>query len=243
MEFEVASKKAGDFGVSALMEGGAVTIGLFAAGFTGKRVENLVKKGVVKSSPIMDKLIAYGANNIPKAALWWLTKEYFEPKTGSTTDVAKAMVADARKGMVTSIALDTFGRATNDLAPKPFKLFGIDILSGESTPDNATGDSSQLRANLQRMVQENSNLRNQLTQAMTKLASAPSVAELAPPADHDRRFGMMQTTPQGEDRRKDFGAMTAPIEAERNRRYGAMNKSKMNFAGEADSVSAQFGML
>jgi len=247
MEYEVASKKAGAFGVNAMVEGGAVTLGLLGAGFVGKQIENMVKKGVTKTSPMTDKLMAFVGNNAPKAALWYVTKEYLEPKTTSTNDFGKMVASDARKGMMASIAFDTLMRASNDLAPVTFpKVFGIDVMTGnQGTPNQNNGNVQQLQSNLQRMVQENSSLRGQLNQAMTKLASAPTVNvhELTPPQSHDTRFGMMQTTPEAENRRRNFGAMTPPIEAERNRRYGAMDKKALNFAGEDESVSAMYGML
>lgn len=243
MTFETATQRSGQAVTTALVEGGAVIGGLFIGGMVGKRVENAFKKGVTTTSPIGDKVLAYAANNIPKGLAWYLIKEYGEDKgANAQTDMAKAMMVDARKGLMASVALDTFGRATNKMAPKAFKLWGVDIMGGESSQ---SGNTQALTSNLQRMVQENSSLRGQLNQAMAKLASAPTVQvrELAPPQSHDTRFGMMASTPEAENRRKNYGSMAPPAIEERERRYGAMNRAGLNFAGEQDTVAAMYGML
>jgi hypothetical protein len=244
MTFETARQKLGQSASTALIEGGAVIGGLFIGGMAGKRVEKVFKSGVTTSSPMQDKILAYVANNATKGLIWYGIKKYVEdPTADARTDMPTAMLVDGRKGLMASIALDTFGRITNQFAPKPFRVWNIDIMGEDASRSN--GNVQQLQSNVQRMVQENSSLRSQLNQAMSKLASAPTVnvRELAPPQSHDTRFGMMQSTPEAENRRKNYGAMAPPLIEERERRFGAMNKAGLQFAGETDSVASMYGML
>jgi hypothetical protein len=231
MEFGRLSKVTlGETATTIATEGGSVIAGLFGASILGKQVEKYVgtagSKAVVPTSKMTDKVIAYVANNGPKVAAWYLLKR--EGK------ILGSLEKDIEKGIVASIVLDTVVRAGNSFAPKSLlTIAGFDVLGG-------VGTNPQLQTNLQQVIQENSALRGQLNQALTKLASA-SIAQ--PPQPHDTRFGMMQTTSEAEDRRKNYGAMTPPIEDERNRRFGTMNKAKLNFAGEGESVASAFGML
>ncbi len=245
MEFGKISKMSvGEVVTGTATEGGAVVAGLFGGGFIGKQIENMVKTGVVPTSPTMDKLMAYVANNGPKLALWYLVR-----KEGA--QYLKGYDKDVGKGLLASVMLDTVVRANNNFAPTPlFQLFGYDVLGTPTAGANAT---PQMQQNMQKVLQENSSLRAQLNSALQRVASAsPNVtvtpvrtaAQIpSPPPDHDRAYGMMQTTPEAEDRRKKFGAMTPPIEDERNRRFSAMDKPRMNFAGDVETVAQQFGML
>ena len=243
MEFGKISKMSvGDVVTGTATEGGAVVAGLFGAGFLGKQVENMVKKGVTAASPTMDKLMAYAANNAPKLALYYIVR-----KEGDK--YLKGLEKDVGKGALASVVLDTVVRANHSFAPYPIlDMFGYNFMV-EPSPNN----TPQMQANMQKVLQENSSLRAQLNSALQRVASASpnvtvtpvrSAAQIPPPPpDHDRAYGMMQTTPEAEDRRRNFGAMTPPIEDERNRRYSQMNKPKMNFAGDSESVASQFGML
>lgn len=245
MEFGKISKMSvGEVVTGTATEGGAVVAGLFGGGFIGKQIENMVKTGVVPTSPTMDKLMAYVANNGPKLALWYLVR-----KEGA--QYLKGYDKDVGKGLLASVMLDTVVRANNSFAPTPlFQLFGYDVLGTPTAGANAT---PQMQQNMQKVLQENSSLRAQLNSALQRVASAsPNVtvtpvrtaAQIpSPPPDHDRAYGMMQTTPEAEDRRRNYGAMTPPIQDERERRYSQMNKPKMNFAGDNDSVASAFGML
>lgn len=241
---DISKMSVGEVVQGTATEGGAVVAGLFGAGVVGKQIENMLKTGVVPTSPMMDKLMAYAANNAPKLALYYLVR-----KEGG--EYLKGFEKDLGKGMLASVVLDTVVRAGNDFAPKPlFQLFGYDVLGSPSVTTNAT---PQMQANMQKVLQENSSLRQQLNSALQKVASAsPNVTVTPirsaqpippPPPDHDRAYGMMQSTPEGEDRRRNYGAMTPPIEDERNRKYSQMSKPKMNFAGDSDSIAQQFGML
>ena len=241
MEFGKYSKMSvGDVAKSAATEGGAVIAGLIGAGVLGKQVEKYVKPSVTTASPMLDKAIAWAGNNVPKLGAYYLLR-----KEGGK--LLKGYEVDMGKGVLGSVVLDTLIRFDNNYAPKPaVSLFGIEFLgdkiNGSVTP--------QMQENLQKVLQENSSLRQQLNGAMQRIASASPNVTVTPvqsvanfPPDHDRQYGMMQTTPEAENRRKNFGAMTPPIEDERNRRYGAMNKAQLNFAGESDSAATSFGML
>lgn len=244
MEFGKYSKMTvSDVAKSAATEGGAVIAGLIGAGVLGKQVEKLVKPSVTTASPMLDKAIAWAGNNIPKLGAYYLLR-----KEGGK--MLHGYEVDMGKGVLGSVVLDTLVRFDNNYAPNPspVKLFGIEFLGAAgATGSNVT---PQMQENMQRVLQENSSLRQQLNGALQRVASASPNVTVTPlqsaanfPPDHDRQYGMMQTTPEAENRRKNFGAMTPPIEDERNRRYGAMNKAKLNFAGESDNAATAFGML
>ena len=241
MEFGKYSKMTvQDVAKSAATEGGAVIAGLIGAGVLGKQIEKHVKVATSASSAT-DKFLAWAGNNVPKLGAYYvLRKEGGKMLHGYEVDMGK--------GVLGSVVLDTLIRLDNNYAPNPspVKVFGIEFL-GNATGSNVT---PQMQENMQRVLQENSSLRQQLNGALQRVASASPNVTVTPvqsvanfPPDHDRQYGMMQTTPEAENRRKNFGAMTPPIEDERNRRYGAMNKAKLNFAGESDSAATAFGML
>jgi len=239
-------KKMGDITIAQLAtetayKGGAVGIGLLGSGAVAKGIENLIKPSVLPTAPLMDKIIAWGTNVVVKGGAYMAVA-----KLGK--GLGKELQEDVGKGILTSVVLDALVRASNDYAPKPALLtfFGIDLLGN---PVN-TSLTPQTNENVQRVLQENSSLRQQLNGALQRLASASPNVTVTPmqtaqsfPPDHDRQYGMMQTTPEAENRRKNYGAMTPPIEEERNRKYGAMNKAKLNFAGETDNIASAFGML
>ena len=248
MEFGKISKMSvGEVVTNTATEGGAVVAGLLGAGILGKQVEKNLgtagSKAVTVDSSMTDKLIGYGMNNIPKLALWYLVRKEGGKMLGGYDK-------DIGKGALSAVVLDTVIRATNKGAPRPIlDLYGYSFMSKDSV-------TPQMQQNMQKVLQENSSLRQQLNGALQRIASAspnvtvtpirtaqPQTMYAPPPPDHDRAYGMMQTTPEAEERRKNFGAMTPPIEDERNRRFGAMNKAQLNFAGESDSMASAFGML
>ena len=251
MEFGKFSKNmsVSDFAMTTATEGGAVVAGLLGAGFAGKQIENQFKPGVTPASPMMDKVVAILANDGTKLLGYYLLRKHGMEMAKSES--GKAMILDAGKGVLGSAVLDLLVRSGNDFAPgTTVKVFGIDLLGSPSAGNNVT---PQMQANMQKVLQENSSLRAQLNSALQRVASASpnvtvtpvrSAAQIPPfPPDHDRAYGMMQTTPEAENRRKQFGAMTPPIEDERNKRFSAMNKPRMNFAGDVESVASTFGML
>ena len=247
MEFgKLKTMSVGEVATTVATEGGAVVAGLVGAGFAGKQFENIVKPGVLPTSPMLDKAIAYLGNNGPKVVLYMLLKGQGERGIGGYGK-------DMGKGVLGSVVMDTLMRSGNNFAPgTTFKLFGYDIMSGSEN----TNVTPQMQQNMQKVLQENSSLRQQLNGALQRIASAspnvnvtpirtaqPQTIYAPPPPDHDRAYGMMQTTPESENRREEFGAMTPPIEDERNRNFGQMNKAQLNFAGETDNIASAFGML
>lgn len=244
MEFgDTFTRRSGEMMTTALAEGGGIAIGFLGAGAIGKWTENYVKPNVVPTSPTTDKIVAWIVNNAPKIGAWYLVHNY-GPR-GTPRNMTELMTVDAKKAMFASVVVDSIMRATNKGAPGVgFKLFGIQLMPGEGV--SGTNPNPQLQANLQanlhKVIQENSSLRGQLNQALAKLASNPQIIA-TPYPDHDRKYGMMQTTPEAENRRKEFGAMESPIIDERNTRFGQMNKSKLNFAGEEDRLASMYGML
>lgn len=261
----------GQVATTAVVEGGGVALGFLGAGATGKYFENTFKKGVTRTSPLSDKIVAWAANVTPKVGVWYLLKKIGPKDPRVVKDLGELAIVDAKKASVASIVVDGLMRVSNGGAPGAgFKLFGIDMLTGESGNGNVQ-QVQQMQGNIQRVIQENSALRGQLNQALQRLATAPAIpAAPAPvitvtqmPPDHDRAYGMMQTTPEAENRRKayqamdpfvspdgtprrkEFGTMESvpPAISERNRQFGAMNKADFNFAGESEGVAAAFGML
>lgn len=162
MEFGKLSKMSvGEVAKSAATEGGAVVAGLLGSGFLGKQIENMVKKGVVPASSTTDKLLAYAGNNAPKLALYYLLrKEGRKFLSGYEVDIGK--------GALSSVVLDTLVRTGNKGAPgTTVKVFGIDLLGEQS---NGSVDH-QMQQNMQKVLQENSSLRQQLNGAMQRIAS------------------------------------------------------------------------
>ncbi len=240
-----------DVAKSAATEGGAVIAGLIGAGVLGKQIEKHVKV-VTTASSATDKFLAWAGNNVPKLGAYYLLR-----KEGGK--MLHGYEVDMGKGVLGSVVLDTLIRLDNDYAPKPaVSLFGIEFLGNQSKINNVT---PQMQENMQKVLQENSSLRQQLNGALQRIASAspnvtvtpiqnaapvrmtqPQTVYAPPPPDHDRAYGMMQTTPEAEDRRKRYGAMTPPIEDERNKKYSSM-KAQFNFAGDSTSTGTAFGML
>lgn len=159
---DVSKMTVGEVVQGTATEGGAVVAGLFGSGFIGKQIENMVKKDVTPDSGAMDKLMAYVANNAPKLMLYYLVR-----KEGGA--YLHGFEKDLGKGMLASVVLDTVVRANNKFAPTPlFTLFGYDMLTGS----NVTNTSPQMQSNMQKVLQENSSLRQQLNSALQRMASS-----------------------------------------------------------------------
>ncbi len=241
MDFGIKKMSVEDAAKTVATEGGAVVAGLVGAGFVGKQLEKNLgtvgSKTATTASTMVDKALAYTVNNGPKVLLY-----LFLRGQGDKVPYGK----DMGKGVLGSVVLDTLMRTGNHFAPgTTFKLFGYDVMGSP-----ITSATPQLQENMQKVLQENSSLRQQLNGALQRIASASPNVTVTPvqaaanfPPDHDRQYGMMQSTPEAEDRRKRFGAMTPPIEDERNRKYGAMDRAKLNFAGETESIASAYGML
>lgn len=221
MDFKNVSKMSvGEVVTVGATEGGAVVAGLLGAGFVGKQLENVVKTGVVPTSPTMDKMMAYVANNGPKLVAWYFMRK---ESTGALKQY-EMYAKDTAKGILGSVVLDTIVRAGNNFAPKPlYQLFGYDVL-GDKTQN--VGSTPQSQANMQKVLQENSSLRAQLNSALQRVASASpnvtvtpvrSAAQIPPPPpSNDSVYGTMPvrgnskygTMPVNETKsQRDFGQM------------------------------------
>lgn len=164
MEFGKYSKMSvGEVAKSAATEGGAVIAGLIGAGVLGKKIEKLVKPvAVTSASPMLDKAIAWAGNNVPKLGAYYLLR-----KEGGK--MLHGYEVDMGKGVLGSVVLDTLIRFDNNYAPKPaVSLFGIEFL-GDKANESVT---PQMQQNMQKVLQENSSLRQQLNGAMQRIASA-----------------------------------------------------------------------
>lgn len=170
MEFGKLSKMSvGEVATGVATEGGAVVAGLLGAGFLGKQIEKYVKVATPTSS-MMDKALAWAGNNVPKLGLYYvLRKEGGKMLGGYEKDIGK--------GVLGSVILDTLVRTGNQGAPgTTVKVFGIDLL-GEQSNGNV---SSQMQQNMQKVLQENSSLRQQLNGAMQRIASASPNVTVTP---------------------------------------------------------------
>lgn len=257
-------------------EGAGIAGGFIGAGVLGRQIENLVKKDVTQSSSFTDKGLAWVANNLPKVAVWYLLKQYGpEPKPG---DMMSEVVTDVKKSMMGSMFYDsTLRLANHGVNPAEVRIGGFRVMNNLGTIDHnklALRDTQirqearqeaqrQVQAQLQasqhssqndaqKLVQENSYLRQQLHEALTRLTNpAKSVtnsvsvqaSQTTPEAENRRReFGSMPedgTSPEAEDRRREFGSMPTPPPMEkRQTNYGFMASN----IKEKD-VASVFGML
>lgn len=206
----------GDVSHRAAQEGIGVAAGFGVAGYTGSFFESRFKPGVDAFSSTGDKLTALAVNNVPKLALW-LGMRMKNPGK----DMSDMMWADAQKGVIGNVGLDVFLRAVNHLAP----------------PDMNMGRKVLGQKDAQRLIQENTALRENYNKALAKLSEvtgmqiqAPKAKLATPGAPGSPAGGELQTP-----RQKKYAFMPGP--AARQRKY--------NFMGDVDekSVAAAHGML
>lgn len=218
MDFEELKRAPlGDVASAIIKEGGAVTGGLLVAGFAGRQAENILMGAtpVTPTSTFVDKAKAAGANLAPKVVGWYLLRG----KTGA--------LEDARKGLVTSAAFDLFMRLTNSgVNPATATVMGYQVLGDGSIVGMGSADTGTV----QRLVQENGALRNEIgrlkgssgmqVQQVPYSAQTPMDPRLPPyvgssaipPAERERKYGFMQPAIPGVTR--------TPGVDERHRKYG-----------------------
>jgi hypothetical protein len=206
----------GDTSYHAAQEAVGVAAGFGIAGYTGQFFESRFKPNVDSTSSTGDKLTALAVNNVPKLALW-LGMRMKTP--GSAKDMADLMWVDARKGVIGNVGLDIFLRAVNGLAP----------------PDMNMGRKVLGQKDAQRLIQENTALRENYNKALAKLSEVTGMQIQAPratakTAPASPASGELQTP-----RQKKYAFMPGP--AARQRKY--------NFMGEVDekNIAAAHGML
>jgi hypothetical protein len=204
---QLREKTLGEVGTVLATEGIGVAGGFIGAAFIGRQVENfLVKTPVTATSSLTDKIIAWGANNIPKLALWWLSKDYaIEP--GEVVTPMKEVLADGRKALAGSIAFDTILRLANSgVNPAKAELWGWEVLK-----DDKELSSSQ-KSDVQRLIKENSALRAELNKALQKLAAPPQQAQLAQPARSTQTAAPAQPAQQVQPAQPQVKVSATPVQ-------------------------------
>jgi len=227
MEFgKISSMNVGEVLKGTATEGGAVIAGLLGAGILGKQVEKFVKVAT-PTSTMLDKALAYAGNNVPKIAAYYLVRKEGGKLIGA--DLAK----DVGKGILGSVVLDTLIRSGNSFAPgTTFKLFGYDVMS-ESAANDAT---PQMQQNMQKVIQENSSLRQQLNGVLQKLASSSQTAYI-PPSDHVS-YGNMPGVAKQNPTYGNMDVNNTPSQ----KRYGQMTQTDMSLNGDMVSLGTRYGM-
>lgn len=230
MDFtELKGLPLGDAVHAMINEGGAVTGGLLAGGFVGRQVENMVLSvPVTPTSSGIDKIKGWAANNIPKLLVWYALRG----KGGAMEDV--------KKGVVTSAAFDTLMRLLNSgVNPATATVYGYQVL-GEGYGNSDTGA-------VQRLVQENSVLRSELSKRSVQVQQTPMDPRLPPyvggasgaipPAERERKFAFMQPAIPGK-------AGLPPQAESRQVRYGfAGETAVMSGAGRPGAAYVQAGKM
>lgn len=228
-----------------ISEGAGVAGGFVGGAFVGRQVQNWVKPDD-QIKTLTDGIIAWAANNIPKIGIWYLGGRYVSPLPKTSTEI---MASDARKALAGSVAFDTLMRiAHGGKNPATAYLGGWQVLGSGDTRIMTTAQSD-----IQRLIQENSALRNQLNNALRKLASGPQLKVMPPvipPIQVTPIMPPIQVSqpPEVAERQRRFGAMEPepPLIAERERRYGFMSeaqKAKLGFQAGEENIASKFGML
>lgn len=220
MEDRYTSKRLsgiGDTTYHVLQEGLGVGVGFGTAGYAGSLFENKFAPNVDGFSSTGDKLKALAVNNIPKLALW-VGMKMKGPE--SAKDMSDMAWLNARKGVAGSIGLDIGLRLINNLAPPDMNI-GRKILGQKDT---------------QRLIQENTALRENYNKALAKLSEItgmqiqPPKAKLAAPPGSPPE-GALQTP-----RQKKYAFMPGP--AARQRKYNFMGQEV-----DEKNIAAAHGML
>jgi len=180
---QLREKTLGEVGTALVTEGAGVAGGFVGAAFIGRQIQNMIKPDPVTGGfiNITDAVMAWAGNNIPKLAIWYLTRGYaIEP--GEAVTPTKEVISDARKAFAGSVVFDTLMRLSNGGAnPAIASIYGWQVLgSGQSAEIQKSA-----HADVQRLIQENSALRTELNKALQRLAAQP--APLAqPPIVHQQ---------------------------------------------------------
>lgn len=198
---ELGGRTLKDVGQALTGEGLGVALGLIGAGFVGRQVQNSVKTDaeVAAAPTITNYAYAWGGNNIPKLAMWYLLRKY------ATSEVT----IDAKKAVAGSVVFDTLMRIFNNgQNPASATIGGYQVLGNGGETIQGAGTTTE---DIQRLVKENSALRAELNKAVDKLATA----------------GIPIALPDGpEKRRQRFGTMDEEtLQTPRQRKFGIMNDS------------------
>lgn len=195
-------------------EGGGTAIGFIGAGFLGGQTEKMLLAKdaagspipVVETSTTADKLKAWAGNNAPKIVAWYVLRGR---PIGTALD-------DVKKAVAGSVMYDTLVRLSNKgVAPLYPTVFGLG--------DNDVPIASLSKQEVQRLIQENGVLRQQLVKATQRLS------------DIEKVRSDIESSQYPEIREREYGFMQPPAIEERERRFG--------FAGDEPSIAQAFGML
>jgi hypothetical protein len=148
---EVFEKVSGvqEVGTEFAFKGGGVAGGLIVGSKLGKLVENLAVVPVIPTSTTTDKLLGWGANNIPKGlAALGLAKV----KTGQRW--LDDIITGGVYGLAGDVGIDTLARLTNSGAP--VAMVGSVFGANSGSPDNIKvqallAENAQLKASLDRL--------------------------------------------------------------------------------------------
>jgi len=158
--YERAKRTTGDItevGLDLGVKGVGVGGGLFTGKFIGDFTEQLVTTPVTATSPLLDKLIAWLSNNVPKGiAAYALTRM----ETGSP--MVDKILEGGVYGLAGSVVVDTYSRALHKGVPT--------LMLGD---DNSSG-------RIQSLLQENSQLK-QAIQNMQSRGSTVRIEQVNPP--------------------------------------------------------------
>jgi hypothetical protein len=140
-------------------EGLGVAIGLLGAGFAGRTVQNyFITDAQVTAAPtITNYAKAWLGNNGIKLGIWY----YLRDRARSEITI------DAKKAVAGSVVFDTIMRGFNGgTNPATATVGGYEVLGNGGRGVHSAGSSGDV----QRLIQENSGLRNELNKALQRLA-------------------------------------------------------------------------
>ncbi len=244
-----------EVGEALVTEGGGVTAGFMGAGFLGRQVQTVTGQTDGNVTDLTSAAMAWGANNLPKLAVWYLTRGYaIEP--GETATPMREAVSDARKAFAGSVVYDTVLRLANGgKNPANISVWGWQILGTGS--DNV----QSAQADVQRLLQENTALRTELNKALQRLASQPVIpagsgltqpapapvvqvqelpysgtAPVVPYAETAPGYAVPPTEEYVRQRQRKYGFAADQAPQQRQRKYGFMSD-------ESREIGAMFGML
>lgn len=178
-------------------EGLGTGVGFVGGAFLGRQVQNsLFKKKDADLVTTQDKLLAWTGNNLPKIAGWFVIRNYVTgwkglglgKRASARPDYVTEILTDTSKALAGSVAFDSIMRLSNGgKNPATATINGREILGeAQGEPQNA----QILRSDMQRLIQENSELRTKLNESLRRLSSnvnqnppqiaAPRIVQQAP---------------------------------------------------------------
>lgn len=159
VDYEALSTRTlGEVGRELTTSGAGVAGGLVIGGALGRFVQNKVKTDaeVTAAPTLQNYAMAWGGNNIPKLALWYLSRNYARSE----------ITVDGRKALMGSVVFDTLMRLLNKGINPASAFVGTYQVLGSS---DAEGSAA---ADVQKLLKENSALRAELNKALERLGEA-----------------------------------------------------------------------